>query len=98
MGGTVPTKGDDMTSRIPRQLRFNDLKELGIVGSWAQLRRLIDLHGFPAGRLMGPNTRTFDEPEVADWVATRPTETKPGPRRHPRQARRTDAEATTVTT
>ena len=33
-----------------RLLRFRDLKARGIVDNWVQLRRLINLYGFPAGK------------------------------------------------
>jgi hypothetical protein len=57
------------------QLRFADLKESGIVKSWAQLKRLQELHDFPFGRLLSPNIRTWDEEEeIAPWLASRPVE------------------------
>jgi predicted DNA-binding transcriptional regulator AlpA len=59
---------------IPKQLRFSDLKQLGIVENRVTLGNWIRDHGFPVGRLTGPNTRTWDEPAVAKWLATRPTE------------------------
>jgi hypothetical protein len=55
-------------------VRFAGLKQRGIVNSWAQLARLQELHGFPAGRLIGPNTRTWTLEEVAEWYSTRPTQ------------------------
>jgi predicted DNA-binding transcriptional regulator AlpA len=53
-------------------LRFRDLKSRGIVNSWPQLRRLIDLHDFPRGRLLSPNTRAWTGAEIDDWIASRP--------------------------
>jgi hypothetical protein len=53
-------------------LRFRDLKARGIVNSWPQLKRLQDLHGFPRGRMIGPNSRAWTEQEVEEWVASRP--------------------------
>ena len=35
-------------------LRFRDLKDRGVVDSWAQLRRLIDHCEFPTGRMLSP--------------------------------------------
>jgi predicted DNA-binding transcriptional regulator AlpA len=54
-------------------LRFRDLKERGIVNSWPQLRRMIDLHEFPAGRLLSPNIRAWTGAEIDDWIASRPS-------------------------
>ena len=53
-------------------LRFRDLKERGIVNSWPQLRRLIDLHEFPRGRLLSPNTRAWTGTELDEWINSRP--------------------------
>src|SRR6516165_9699504 len=53
-------------------LRFNDLVECGIVNNRPQLRRLQEEHGFPVGRMLSPNTRTWTETEIAEWYATRP--------------------------
>ena len=54
--------------------RFRELQARGIVRSWPQLRRLQVAHGFPRGRLLSPNTRTWLASEVEDWLATRPVE------------------------
>lgn len=45
-------------------LRFRDLKARNIVKSWAQLRRKIKYQGFPAGRMTGPNERSWTEEEI----------------------------------
>lgn len=59
-----------------KQVRFKHLQQRGIVDSWAQLRRLQEKHGFPLGRLLGPNTRTWDEDkEIEPWLASRPVTT-----------------------
>ncbi len=42
-------------------LRFADLKKRGIVNSWPQLCRLMELHDFPPGRKLSPNTRAWLE-------------------------------------
>ena len=55
-------------------LRFADLRERGVVDSWAQLRRLMDHYGFPQGRMLSPNQRTWDEAEIDAWYAARPIE------------------------
>ena len=54
---------------IPKFLRFADLKSIGIANSWAQLKKLQDRHGFPAGRLLSP--------EVNQWLDRRPVEKAP---------------------
>ncbi len=76
-------------------LRFRDLKERGIVNSWPQLRRLIDLHGFPRGRLLSPNTRAWTGAEIDAWIASRPVDGC-GPLRgaaKAKHARKAEAEA-----
>ena len=55
-------------------LRFRDLQARGIVRSWPQLRRLQVAYGFPLGRLISPNTRTWLASEIDEWIATRPVE------------------------
>jgi hypothetical protein len=56
-----------------RWLRFADLKARGTVKSWAQLRRLIELYGFPAGRMLSPNCRAWsEEDEIEPWENSRP--------------------------
>ena len=57
-------------------LRFADLKARGIVNNWVTLRDWIEREGFPAGTLLGPNTRVWPEQEIADWIASRPTAPK----------------------
>lgn len=66
---------------MTRLLRFRDLKERQIVLSWPQLRRMVRDYGFPAGLLLGPNTRAWPEEEVEQWLACRPTAPKPDPRK-----------------
>jgi hypothetical protein len=64
-----------MTTKI--YLRFSDLRERGLVRSWPQLRRMIKLHGFPAGRMLSPNIRVWSVEEVETYFASRPTEGPP---------------------
>jgi predicted DNA-binding transcriptional regulator AlpA len=66
---------------INRQLRYRDLKERGVVPNRVTLGNWIDKCGFPHGRLVGPNTRLWDEEEVVAWLASRPTEKKSAPMR-----------------
>jgi predicted DNA-binding transcriptional regulator AlpA len=55
-------------------IRFKDLKERGIVDSWAQLGHLIESHDFPTGFYLGSNTRVWNEIDVDDWLVNRPTD------------------------
>jgi hypothetical protein len=59
---------------IPNYLRFSDLKERGIVNNWVTLQEWIEKQGFPPGKLVGPNTRIFAEPEVQSWLDRRPSD------------------------
>jgi predicted DNA-binding transcriptional regulator AlpA len=62
---------------LPTFVRFNVIKERGIAKSWAQLKHLQKNHGFPAGRLLSPQIRAWTEEEIAEWLASRPTEKAP---------------------
>ena len=65
---------------MTKKLRFRDLQKRQIVGSWAQLRNLVEKYGFPPGRMLSPNCRIWDEEdEIAPWLESRPT-TGPEPR------------------
>jgi hypothetical protein len=55
-------------------LRFADLKARGIVNNRIQLRRLQELHGFPRGRMLSPNARTWTEQEIKEWYSSRPVD------------------------
>ena len=76
-------------------LRFADLKGNGVVNSWPQLRRLIELHDFPRGRLLSPNVRAWTSAEIDEWLATRPTDPSParGAAKAKQQARKAAVEA-----
>jgi predicted DNA-binding transcriptional regulator AlpA len=65
----MPT--DDPSYKIPRLLRYRDLKERGVCSNWTTLLRWIKAGTFPAGRLIGPNTRVWTETELADWLASK---------------------------
>jgi hypothetical protein len=81
-----------------KYLRFADLKERGIVASWAQLRNMVGKYGFPPGVKLTPNIRAWAETEVDGWLASRPGDRKQWPanarRRH--DARRESAAAETA--
>jgi predicted DNA-binding transcriptional regulator AlpA len=79
-----PNTFEQFTTRLPRLIRFRDIRAAGIVDSWESLSRLIDDHGFPSGMLLSPNVRAWDVDEISKWLATRPTERKatPAPRKH----------------
>ncbi len=57
-----------------RYLRYSDLVERGIVNNRATLYRWIRRHGFPAGVLLGPNSRAWPEDAVMRWLESRSTE------------------------
>jgi len=69
-------------------LRFSDLQARNIVKSWPQLRRLQKLHGFPLGRMLSPNIRTWTDDEIDEWYASRPVE---GPEPRGEAKKRRDA-------
>jgi predicted DNA-binding transcriptional regulator AlpA len=85
---------------IAKMLRFPDLKALGIVNNRVQLGRLIQNHGFPPGRLLGPNTRAWTEIEIQNWVDSRPIVREPDatPREERFGAHKVAAKATKVQT
>ena len=61
-------------------LRFPDLVGRGIINSRMTLHRLIRDHEFPPGVLITPNARAWDEAEVDERIASRPTAKKPSTR------------------
>ena len=63
---------------MTRRLRFAELQAKGVVNNRVTLKNWIEKQGFPAGQLTGPNTRTWDEGEVLEWLKKRPTAPKPG--------------------
>jgi predicted DNA-binding transcriptional regulator AlpA len=65
--------------RRMQRLRYADLERLGVVRNRVTLRNWIRDRGFPAGQLTGPNSRTWSEAEVQEWLDSRPTEPKPRP-------------------
>lgn len=58
--------------RLPTFLRFPDLKRLGIVNNYTTLLRWIAAGDFPAGRMLGANSRAWLVSEIEDWIASRP--------------------------
>jgi predicted DNA-binding transcriptional regulator AlpA len=64
-----------------RRLRYRDLHAKGIVTNRVTLGNWIRDRGFPPGQLTGPNSRTWGEDEVQDWLDRRPTAPKPSPGR-----------------
>jgi predicted DNA-binding transcriptional regulator AlpA len=56
---------------VSKVLRFSDLKARGVVNNRATLSRWIKNYGFPAGFLLGPNSRGWYEEDVADWLSRR---------------------------
>jgi predicted DNA-binding transcriptional regulator AlpA len=62
---------------IAKRLRFQDLLDKNIVQNRTTLNNWIEKYGFPEGQLTGPNTRTWSEPEIQEWLDSRPTAAKP---------------------
>ena len=52
-------------------LRFADLRRLEIVNNRVTLGRWIDTLGFPAGVMLGPNTRAWKAVDVKQWLDQR---------------------------
>ena len=65
-----------MAKQPTRILRYEDLKERGIVRNRATLRNwtLNERIGFPKGRWVGPNSKGWVESEVEAWLARRSTD------------------------
>jgi hypothetical protein len=62
-------------------VRFDGLKARGIVKSRQELKILQEKWGFSRGRLIGPNTRAWDEEtEIDPWLAACPTALKKTPK------------------
>jgi hypothetical protein len=67
---------------VQKLLRFADLKNLGIINNWPDLKRKILTQGFPAGFYLGQQTRCWEETSVQEWIASRPNAMeKPAPLR-----------------
>jgi predicted DNA-binding transcriptional regulator AlpA len=64
---------------VRKRLRYRDLLALGVVNNRVTLQNWIRDRGFPPGQLTGPNSRTWGENEVQDWLDSRPTGPKPAP-------------------
>jgi predicted DNA-binding transcriptional regulator AlpA len=58
---------------MKKRIRFRDLQDAGVVSNRVTLGEWIDKLGFPPGKMTGPNTRTWTEEEVEEWLASRPT-------------------------
>jgi hypothetical protein len=58
-------------------LRFSDLVARGILKNRVTLASWVLKHGFPPGRLIGPNTRAWTEDEIEAYLASRPAAPKP---------------------
>jgi hypothetical protein len=63
--------------------RYRDLRERGFVKSRAQLKKMIDEYGFPEGKLLSPNTRTWTDQEVIAYYEACPSERKAPPSLQP---------------
>jgi len=89
---------------LPQFVKFADLREAGICGTYPALRLLVEQHGFPVGRWFGANTRVWTVDEIMAWLAARPIERpvpltkqpvaaeKPEPLQHAQRSPRTRSE------
>jgi len=67
------TRNDaDDDGSLPQYVRFADLKAAGIVNNWMQVKRLVEVEGFPLGVRLSPNVRAWTVAEIRAWLATRP--------------------------
>ena len=55
---------------LPTYVRFNDLRDAGIVRNRPQLKRLIDRENFPTGTWLSPNVLAWTTDEIANWFET----------------------------
>ena len=54
------------------RLTYRDLLELRIVNNRSTLRNWILYRGFPPGRLIGPNSRTWSRGEIRSYIESCP--------------------------
>jgi predicted DNA-binding transcriptional regulator AlpA len=59
-------------NHVKRYIRYADIKARGIANNRVTLENLIAQHGFPEGIFLSPMVRAWDEPEVDEWLASRP--------------------------
>lgn len=57
-----------------KYLRYADLVECQIISNRTTLARWIRDYGFPAGFLLGPNTRAWPADQVEAWLEARAAE------------------------
>jgi predicted DNA-binding transcriptional regulator AlpA len=82
---------------MDRRLRFRDLLEKSIVKNRQTLQNWIRDRGFPPGQLTGPNSRTWGEGEVEEYLKSRPTAPKAAHKAKRPRGRPRKADATAVT-
>jgi hypothetical protein len=58
-------------------LRYTDLVDRGILNNRQTLKNWIKQQGFPAGRLIGPNSRAWSAVEIERWLDSRPVHRRP---------------------
>jgi predicted DNA-binding transcriptional regulator AlpA len=51
---------------------FADLQALGVITNWQTMASWQRDHGFPTGRLFGPNSGRWSRSEINAWLASRP--------------------------
>jgi hypothetical protein len=71
----MTTDNDDNKENAQDEwISFADLKREKIVRNHVTLNRWKANEGFPAGVLLGPNTRRWRRSWINKWLASRPTE------------------------
>ena len=85
---------------LPVFVRYADLKAAGLVNSWTSLRERVLYHGFPPGRLIGPNVRAWTAEEIRNYVASCPVAPRAVPprRKKSKRAKKAKNQAETVNT
>jgi predicted DNA-binding transcriptional regulator AlpA len=79
---------DGQRRTLPIFVRYSDLIRANIVGSWTQLKRLMDKEGFPLGQMLSANIRAWRLDEIEAWLDGRPTERKETPDPWPESRRK----------
>jgi predicted DNA-binding transcriptional regulator AlpA len=67
---------DEAKNMAVKYLRYRDLVERQIVNNRTTLQRWIRDYNFPAGLLLGPNSRAWPADQVEAWLAARAAETE----------------------
>jgi hypothetical protein len=67
-------RGPPPVAGFPTLLKFADLKALGLVNNYGQLKHLLEAQGFPPGFWLSNNVHVWDSDVVLVWLRNRPSE------------------------